>query len=120
MLLRDLLGFTDGQVSTIATCLVAVMGALLVWRISQPLTPLRFVLIVVICGLCAAGILLFGWIFEIAQFTVVMLLFLAIALALAAFVFWVLYNRGVDTTEDGSGPYVELAKKIQEADHGVS
>lgn len=120
VLLRDLLGFTGGQVSTIATCLVAVMGALLVWRISQPLTPLRFVLIVVICGLCAAGILLFGWIFEIAQFTVVMLLFLAIALALAAFVFWVFYNRGVDTTEDGSGPYVELAKKIQEADHGVS
>ena len=120
VLLRDLLGFTDGQVSTIATCLVAVMGALLVWRISQPLTALRFALIVVICGLCAAGILLFGWIFEIAAFTGPMLLFLAIALAFAVFVFWVLYNRGVDTTENGSGPYVELAKKIQEADHGVS
>ena len=48
------------EISTVCTVLVAFVGIALVWRISQPLTPLRAALLAVIAAIVAGGCTVFA------------------------------------------------------------
>lgn len=88
---RLALGLDYGQVSTLCVLLVALVGALLITRISIPFTPIRAALLVVVVGGTVLGATLFHNLFGIEPFTLPMwLLFGTIAVGIAV-VFNVLY-----------------------------
>ena len=62
------LGLNYGQISTLCVLLVAIIGVLLVIRLSIPFTPLRWTLLVVVIGGTVLGVTVFGSLFNIAPF----------------------------------------------------
>lgn len=85
-------GFDYGQISTLCVLIMAILGIMLVIRLSIPFTPLRWALLVVVAGGTLLGVTVFGWLFNIAPFVPAMGWMLAIAAALNAVAFNVLYT----------------------------
>lgn len=86
------LGLGYGQVSTLCVLVMAVLGVLLVIRLSIPFTPLRWALLVVVAGGTLLGVTVFGWLFNIAAFTPSMAIMLAAVVAVDVVAFNLLYN----------------------------
>lgn len=120
VLLRGALGFSDAQVSSVATCVVAVMGVALIYAISRPLNVVRAALLVTMAAATVLGITVFGGFFEVAPFTAPMLLFFVLASAVGVALFAVLYKKGVGATDKGVGPYVSFAAYLEEREHAHS
>ncbi|MBM6774081.1 HAD-IC family P-type ATPase [Olsenella profusa] len=90
------------EISTVCTVLVACVGVALVWRISQPLTPLRAVLLAVIVAIVALGCTVFAPFFEISGLTGSMGVVMAAAGVAAIACFNWMYDRaqrGYETNE---------------------
>lgn len=96
------LGHSFDEISTVCTVLVACVGVALVWRISQPLTPLRAALLAVIVAIVALGCTVFAPFFEIRDLTGSMGVVIAVAgVAAVAFFNWMYgrAQRGYETSE---------------------
>ena len=86
-------GLDYGQVSTLCVLLTAWIGMNLIFRVSQPFTPIRIALMVFVVVGCVAGAVLFPKLFSISPFVDSMWA-IAIVVGLAAVVvFNLLYNR---------------------------
>ena len=94
------LGHSFDEISTVCTALVAFVGIALIWRISQPLTPLRAALLVVVIGIVALGCTVFGSFFEIVSFDASMGVVIVAAGLLAVAAFNLLYRRSLATYEN--------------------
>lgn len=66
---NEAIGLDYRQVSTLCVMVVALLGIMLVIRLSIPFTPLRWGLLVVVIGGLLIGVVGFGWLFDIAPFT---------------------------------------------------
>lgn len=86
------LGLDYGQVSTLCVLIMAILGIMLVIRLSIPFTPLRWALLVVVAGGTVLGVTVFGWLFNIAAFVPTMGWTLGIAAAVNAIAFNLLYT----------------------------
>lgn len=89
---NEVFSLSYGQVSTLCVLLVAVLGIMLVIRLSMPYTPLRWALLVVVVGGTVIGVTVFGWLFDIAPFVPVMWWIFGIGAAANLIVFNILYN----------------------------
>lgn len=89
---NEVFDLSYGQVSTLCVLLVAVLGIMLVIRLSMPYTPLRWALLVVVVGGTVLGVTVFGWLFDIATFVPVMWWIFGIGTAANLVVFNILYN----------------------------
>lgn len=89
---NEVLSLSYGQVSTLCVLLVAVLGIMLVIRLSMPYTPLRWALLVVVVGGTVLGVTVFGWLFDIASFVPAMWWIFGIGTAANLVVFNILYN----------------------------
>ncbi len=106
------LGHSFGEISSVCTVLVACVGIALIWRISQPLTPLRVALLVVIIAIVALGCTVAAPFFEIVSFTGSMGLVIAAAGIIAMAFFNWMYNRsleGLDTNER----FLAIVRKVE-------
>lgn len=99
LLVELLLGRLTGQpfevISTISTVLVALVGTALIWRISQPLTPLRAVLLVGVVLAVAAGCTLFAPFFRMVWLDLPLALATVVLGALAVCLFNWCYDRSM-------------------------
>lgn len=86
------LGLDYGQVSTLCVLVMAILGIMLVIRLSIPFTPLRWALLVVVAAGTVLGVTVFGWLFNIAAFVPAMWWTLGIAAAANAIAFNLLYT----------------------------
>ena len=120
VLTRGALGFDDAQVSTVATCVVAVLGVALIYAVSRPLNALRGALLATMAAATVLGITVFGPFFEVALFSGAMLPFLVLAAAAGCALFAVLYKKGGEATDSGRGPYVSFASYLEEREHAHS
>lgn len=120
VLARGALGFDDAQVSTVATCVVAVLGVALIYAVSRPLNALRRTLLATMAAATVLGITAFGPFFEVAPFSGAMLPFLVLASAAGCALFAVLYKKGGEATDSGRGPYVSFASYLEEREHAHS
>lgn len=106
------------EISTVCTVLVAFVGVALIWRISQPLTPLRVTLLAVVIAIVALGCTLFASFFEIVDLTGSMgVVILVAGLVAVAFFNW-MYNRSLSGYEN-SERFSKLVRKV-EGKHGNS
>ena len=106
------LGHSFGEISSVCTVLVACVGIALIWRISQPLTPLRVALLVVIIAIVALGCTVAAPFFEIVSFTGSMGVVIAAAGVIALAFFNWMYNRsleGLDTNER----FLAIVRKVE-------
>ena len=106
------LGHSFGEISSVCTVLVACVGIALIWRISQPLTPLRVALLAVIIAIVALGCTVAAPFFEIVSFTGSMGVVIAAAGVLAMAFFNWMYNRsleGLDTNER----FLAIVRKVE-------
>lgn len=103
------------QVSTECLYLAFAVGVALIVRISQPLTWLRFLLLVVIVGMVAGASLLFPWFFSIAELTPTMALLLLAGAAASVVVFNVLYDW-FGRYAQGKTKFTRLIVKLEEKD----
>lgn len=111
------LGHSHDEISTVCTLLVACVGTALVWRISQPLTPLRTALLVTMVSIVAAGCTVFAPFFEIVDLTGSMGVVCALVGAAAVALFnWVYLWLGA--TYESSGPFWWLVRKLEGRGHG--
>ena len=102
LLVGRALGHSFDEISTVCTVLVACVGVALVWRISQPLTPLRAALLAAIVAIVALGCTVFGSFFEICDLTGSMgFVIVAAGAAAVAFFNWMYgrAQRGYETSE---------------------
>lgn len=102
LLVGRALGHSFDEISTVCTVLVACVGVALVWRVSQPLTPLRAVLLAVIVAIVALGCTVFASFFEICDLTGSMgVVIVAAGVAAVAFFNWMYgrAQRGYETSE---------------------
>ncbi|HJB54497.1 MAG TPA: HAD-IC family P-type ATPase, partial [Candidatus Olsenella avistercoris] len=110
------LGHSFDEISTVCTVLVAFVGVALVWRISQPLTPLRVVLLAVIVAIVAGGCTLAAPFFEIVGLTGSMgVVIVAAGVVAVAFFNW-MYDRSLASYES-SERFARLVRKV-EGRHG--
>ena len=116
LLVGRALGHSFDEISTVCTVLVAFVGVALIWRISQPMTALRAVLLVVVIAIVALGCTVFGSFFEIVAFDASMGVVIVAAGALATAAFNLIYNRSLATYE-GSERFSRLVRKV-EGKHG--
>lgn len=86
------LGHSFDEISSVCTVLVAVVGIALIWRISQPMTPLHAGLLAVVAAIVALGCTVFAPFFEIVSFTGSMGIVIAGSGVLALVEFNLLYN----------------------------
>ncbi|HIY79974.1 MAG TPA: HAD-IC family P-type ATPase [Candidatus Olsenella excrementavium] len=106
------LGHSFGEISSVCTVLVACVGIALIWRISQPLTPLRVALLAVIIAIVALGCTVAAPFFEIVSFTGSMGVVIAAAGVIAMAFFNWMYNRsleGLDTNER----FLAIVRKVE-------
>ena len=85
-------GLDYGQISTLCVLTMAILGIMLVIRLSIPFTPIRWALLVVVAGGTVLGVTVFGWLFNIAPFVPAMGWMLAIAAAVNAVAFNIFYT----------------------------
>ena len=106
------LGHSFGEISSVCTVLVACVGVALIWRISQPMTPLRAALLAVIVSIVALGCTVAAPFFEIVSFTGSMgVVIVAAGLVAVAFFNW-MYSRslaGFETNER----FLEIVRKVE-------
>lgn len=88
MLGAGLFSFTTQELSTMCLITTSVIGCCLIWRISQPLTPVRVALFVAIIVGLATGILGFADFFSIARPTIGILAWLTLSLLIGCLVFF--------------------------------
>lgn len=108
------LGFMSfQQTSTVCMLLVTIVGVCLIWRISQPLTPLRRALIAVVIGIVAVGCTVLSELFMVAPLTLTMIILIVVVGAFSI----VLFNRLYDYSlhELDSGRLARLASRAEEA-----
>ena len=106
------LGHSFGEISSVCTVLVACVGIALIWRVSQPLTPLRVALLAVIIAIVALGCTVAAPFFEIVSFTGSMGVVIAAAGVIALAFFNWMYNRsleGLDTNER----FLAIVRKVE-------
>lgn len=89
---NEAIGLDYRQVSTLCVMVVALLGIMLVIRLSIPFTPLRWGLLVVVIGGLLIGVVGFGWLFDIAPFTLEMWQSFGIAALANIVAFNYLYN----------------------------
>ncbi|WP_130812162.1 HAD-IC family P-type ATPase [Olsenella sp. Marseille-P4559] len=104
---------TFSETSTVCMLLVAIVGIRLIWRISQPMTPLRTALLVTVAGIVAVGCTVFGAFFKVAPLTPSMCVLVIVAGALSCVLFDVLFNRSIVLAKDGEG-IARLADRLEE------
>lgn len=106
------LGHSFGEISSVCTVLVACVGVALIWRISQPMIPLRAALLVVIVSIVALGCTVAAPFFEIVSFTGSMgVVIVAAGLVAVTFFNW-MYNRslaGFETNER----FLEIVRRVE-------
>ena len=119
MAVAALAGFDNVTLSTMCLVTSSTIGCCLIWRISQPFTPVRIALLVsIIAGLCI-GILGFQELFSIARLTIpvaVILLVIDLACCAVFFTFADLFDREAahmtrPATGFGRGVRVRLGKR---------
>lgn len=89
---NEAIGLDCRQVSTLCVMVVALLGIMLVIKLSIPFTPLRWGLLVVVIGGLLIGVVGFGWLFDIAPFTPEMWQSFGIAALVNIVAFNYLYN----------------------------
>ena len=112
LLVGRALDHSFGEISTVCTVLVAFVGIALVWRISQPLTPLRTVLLVVIVAIVACGCTVFASFFEMVDMTGSMGVVIVAAGVLAVAFFNWMYNRSLASYETDER-FARLVRKVE-------
>ena len=95
LLLGRALGHSFDEISTVCTLLVAIVGTALIWRISQPMTPLRWALLAVVVLIVAGGCTLGAAFFEIEGVTATMGAVTALVGAASVAGFNVAYDRSL-------------------------
>lgn len=95
LLLGRALGHSFDEISTVCTLLVAIVGTALIWRISQPMTPLRWALLAVVVLIVAGGCTLGAAFFEIEGLTATMGAVTALVGAASVAGFNVAYDRSL-------------------------
>ncbi|HIZ46362.1 MAG TPA: HAD-IC family P-type ATPase [Candidatus Olsenella pullistercoris] len=95
LLLGRALGHSFDEISTVCTLLVAIVGTALIWRISQPMTPLRWALLAVVVLIVAGGCTLGAAFFEIEGLTATMGAVTALVGAASVVGFNVAYDRSL-------------------------
>jgi cation-transporting ATPase E len=86
------LGLDYPQVSSLCVLLTAWIGAMLIFRVSLPFTPIRIALMVIIVAGTVLGATVFGNLFGIVALTPSMAIVLVIGAAVTAGLFAVLYQ----------------------------
>lgn len=104
-----------GEISTVCTILVALVGMALIWRISQPMTPLRVALLVVVVAIVAGGCTLGADFFEIEELTATMGAVSAVVGVIAIAGFNVVYDRSLAGYER-SERFMSLVRKVEGTD----
>lgn len=110
------LSHSFGEVSTVCTMLVAFVGVALIWRISQPMTPMRAALLAVVVAIVALGCTVFAPFFEFVDLTGSMGVVVIVAGALSVALFNVMYDRSLGGYEK-SERFSRLVRKV-EGKHG--
>lgn len=108
-----LMPMTFAETSTVCMLLVAIVGIRLIWRISQPLTPLRTALLVTVAAIVAVGCTVFGGFFKVAPLTLSMCVLVVVTGALSCVLFDAFFNRSVALARDGGG-IARLADRLEE------
>jgi cation-transporting ATPase E len=93
--------------------LVAIVGIRLIWRISQPLTPLRTALLITVAAIVAVGCTVFGAFFMVAPLTLSMCVLVIVTGVLSCALFDTLFNRSIALANDGGG-IARLADRLEE------
>ncbi len=106
------LGHSFDEISSVCTILVAIVGVALIWKISQPMTPLRVALLAVIIAIVALGCTVFASFFEIVDLTGSMGGVIVVAGALSAAFFGVLYRLST-TKLDKSERFLALVRRVE-------
>jgi cation-transporting ATPase E len=114
---REFTHFSTYQISTIATCLVCVIGLALIWRISQPLNLLRGALFFSMVACVAVCIFFFQPFFQIAPFNLPMFIFFVITGSASLAVFNILYNKG-ERRDSFTGRVARAFQKLEERSYG--
>ncbi|WP_455139730.1 HAD-IC family P-type ATPase [Thermophilibacter sp.] len=105
------------EISTVCTVLVAFVGIALIWRISQPLTPLRAVLLAVIVAIVALGCTVGRSFFEFVDMDASMGAVIVVAGLAAVALFNVMYDRSLAGYET-SARFARLVSKVEGSHHG--
>jgi cation-transporting ATPase E len=114
---REFTHFSTYQISTIATCLVCVIGLALIWRISQPLNLLRGALFFSMVACVAVCIFFFQSFFQIAPFNLPMFIFFVIVGSASLAVFNILYNKG-EQRDSFTGRVARWLQRLEERSYG--
>ena len=112
LLVGRAIGHSYGEVSSVCTVLVAIVGIALIWKISQPLTSLRVALLLVIIAIVALGCTVFASFFEIVDLTGSMGVVIVVAGIVSAVFFDVLYNLST-TRLNKSERFFALVRKVE-------
>ncbi len=112
LLVGRALGHSFGEISSVCTVLVACVGIALIWRISQPLTPLRAALLAVIVAIVALGCTVAAPFFEIVSFTGSMGVVIAAAGVAAVALFNYMYRRSLSGLESDER-FLEIVRKVE-------
>ncbi len=109
------LGHSFDEISSVCTVLVAFVGIALIWRISQPLTPLRAALLAVIAAIVALGCTVAAPFFEIVSFTASMgVMIVAAGVVAVAFFNW-MYDRSVSGLASNER-FLEVVRRMEGRD----
>ena len=101
LLLGRALSHSFNEISTVCTVLVACVGVSLIWRISQPLTTLRAVLIGAVIAIVALGCTVFADFFGFVDLTGSMGVVIVVDGLIAVKAFNVLYDRSLSGNKSG-------------------
>lgn len=101
------------ETSTVCMLLVAIVGIRLIWRISQPLTPLRTALLITVAAIVAVGCTVFGAFFMVAPLTLSMCVLVIVTGVLSCALFDTLFNRSIALANAGGG-IARLADRLEE------
>lgn len=115
---RPILGYTPAQISTMCTLLTAVVGVMLIIRISMPVNPLRAGLIVFVVGIVVLGSTAFAWFFEMQSLTQPMWWYFLVVGIISIVLFNVSFGRSVRHAS-GDGRFVRFMRGMEER-HGKS
>ena len=83
-----LFGYTDTELSTLCVVSTGVIGCALIWKISYPLTPLRWAVLIICCAGIALGVAFFPDFFSISRLDVPQFVLLAIVSVTGCVVFF--------------------------------
>jgi cation-transporting ATPase E len=111
LIAERVMGLSFQETSTICMLLVTIVGVCLIWRISQPMNPLRWALLVVVISIVAVGCTLFADVFMVAPLTVTMGVFVVVVGVLSGALFNSLYDASLKNLE--SGRIAELVSGVE-------